>query len=144
MKRGIAIKILLAVLMLAFFAEHCWASSSLSIIIGDKEFHAVLDDNVTVQDIVKHLPLNLSLQRYAGHEYYAELSFRPEFAKERTSHILAGHLYYWDGWNSFVINYEDYDISPYKVVHLGAVDDEISELLRNSAEKINVTVKKAE
>lgn len=56
------------------------------------------------------------------------------------SQIKAGHLYYWGGWNAFVINYEDADISPYKVAHLGEVDGDISEVLRKAADKVTVRV----
>lgn len=84
-------------------------------------------------------PLDLELVRYAGHEYYAELPETPEMSEDTTSHILAGHLYYWDGWNAFVINFEDYDITPYQVVHLGEITDkEIVEYLRDAGNTINV------
>ena len=118
-------------------------ASSITITTGGKEFSAVPDDNVTAREIFSHLPLSLELGRYADHEYSGALNFKPEFAPERTSHILAGHLYYWDGWNVFVINYEDYNISPYKVVHIGTVNDAsgICEYLRGAEDKITVEVK---
>ena len=58
------------------------------------------------------------------------------------SDIKAGHIYYWDGWNAFVINFEDYDISPYKVVHIGEIKSEdISDILKNSGEIIDIEVR---
>ncbi len=99
------------------------------------------DDNSTVREILANLPLDLSLVRYAGHEYYAELPFTPEFDETRTSHILAGHLYYWDGWNAFVINFEDWDITPYQVVHLGEIlSDTVASYLETAPETIQVTL----
>ena len=130
--------------MLVLFTGHSEASPSLSLTLGDKEYHAVLDDNVTVRDIVKHLPLTLDMQRYAGHEYCSDLSFRPEAEQGRTSSLKAGHLYYWEGGNTFVINYKDTDISPYKDVHLGAFSEDISAELMKSEEHINITIKEAE
>lgn len=116
--------------------------NSIVINLDGKNYAAELEDNVTVRDILEGLPLSLDIQRYAGHEYYAELPFRPEFAAERTSHIKAGHLYYWDGWNAFVINYEEYDITPYKVVHLGKINnaDEICAYLRKANDIISINI----
>ena len=142
----IIIKLFLALITLTSIVSSCFASENIAIRIGDNVYSAILENNVTATEIFKHLPLTLELNRYAEHEYYSELPFKPEFARERTSHIKAGHLYYWDGWNAFVINYEDYDISPYKVVHIGTVNDasEIAEYLRGAGEKVNVTVQKGE
>lgn len=124
------------------FAGVSSEKNSITINFDRKSYIAELEDNATVRDILGKMPLSLNMQRYAGHEYYAELSFRPEFAAERTSHIKAGHLYYWDGWNAFVINYEESNISPYKVVHLGRINnaDEICENLRNANEIISVNI----
>ena len=114
---------------------------NMQITIDGTEYEVELDNNVTIDDIVKKLPIELTLTRYAGHEYYSELPFTPSFAKETTSNIKAGHVYYWDGWNAFVINYEDYDISPYQVVHIGEIKSEdVSEMLKNADETIRVSV----
>ena len=113
----------------------------MKVTINNKEYDVVLDDNATTRDILNNLPLELNLVRYAGHEYYSELSFRPTFDKDRTSDIKAGHLYYWDGWNAFVINFEDCNIEPYKVVHLGEITDKsVIELLENGENNIYVKV----
>lgn len=109
--------------------------------INEKEYEVKLDNNKTVKDILSNLPLNLKLSRYAGHEYYSELPFTPTFDQDRTSNIKAGHIYYWDGWNAFVINYKDYDIAPYKVVHIGEIlDTNVSEILNQSDNTINIIV----
>lgn len=115
--------------------------SSMQLTINGTEYEVELDENITTNEIVKKMPLDLTLVRYAGHEYYSELPFTPEFAKETTSNIKAGHVYYWDGWNAFVINYEECDISPYRVVHIGEIKSkDVSEMLRNADEKISVSV----
>ena len=118
--------------------------NSITISFAGKNYTAELEDNSTVRDILKGMPLSLDMQRYAGHEYYAELPFRPEFAAERTSLIQAGHLYYWDGWNAFVINYEESNIEPYKVVHLGKINnaDEICAYLRKANDNVSVNINK--
>ncbi len=128
-----------------FFHAEAYASS-ITITAGDKTFSAVPEDSATAREIFSHLPLSLELSRYADHEYSGALPFKPAFDRKGTSQIKAGCLYYWDGWNVFVINYEDCDISPYKVVHIGTVDDAsgICEYLRGAEEKIRVEVKEAE
>lgn len=116
---------------------------TMNITIGDMTYAVRLDDNETTRDIVENMPLEMSMVRYAGHEYYSELSFTPEFDSNRTSNIKAGNVYYWDGWNAFVINYEDYDISPYKVVHIGEITDAgISQYLSNAEDTIKILVTK--
>ena len=137
-------KFLITLLLVMLFIPYSEAAEKISLKIGDDNFSVEAEDNITAQEIFKNIPLNLKMTRYAGHEYYSELSFRPNFESEKTSHIKAGHLYYWDGWNAFVINYEDCDISPYKVVHIGSVDEaeKVCDLLRNADDKINITVKK--
>ncbi|MBR1777324.1 MAG: hypothetical protein IJ752_01910 [Alphaproteobacteria bacterium] len=113
---------------------------TMKIVLDGKAFNVMLDNNGTTEDILKHLPLTLDMVQYAGHEYYASLPFTPFFDRERTSHILAGHIYYWDGWNAFVINYIDYDIAPYKVVHIGEIADKsVIDVLRQ-AENVSVKV----
>lgn len=114
---------------------------TMHVTINNTDYEVELDSNITVDEIVNKLPLDLTLVRYAEHEYYAELPFTPAFAKETTSNIKAGHLYYWDGWNAFVINFEDYDITPYKVVHIGEIkSSQVSDMLRKADKNINVSV----
>lgn len=157
MKRHIELFVMLAV---SLFAAGCGSSqaaseptetesaavsvgekNTMTITMGDKAYEVILDDNKTTQDIMSHAPLDLSLVRYAGHEYYSELPFTPVFDETRTSEIKAGHVYYWDGWNAFVINYIDWDITPYKVVHIGEiVDKSVTDYLSNAEEHVAVTV----
>lgn len=114
----------------------------MKIIFDGKDYDVILDNNPTVEDIMEKVPIRLSLVRYAGHEYYDELHFRPIQGEEKTSTVLAGHIYYWDGWNAFVINFEDTDISPYKVVHIGEITDKsIIGLLEKSGRNIDIVVK---
>jgi Uncharacterized conserved protein len=45
--------------------------------LDGKEYTATLNDNQTADDILKMLPLELPLQRFAGHEYYCKLPEKP-------------------------------------------------------------------
>lgn len=113
--------------------------NTMKVIINDKSYEVELFDSVTKNEIINMLPLELTLQRYAGHEYYSELPTKPTMDENTTSNIFAGHIYYWDGWNAFVINYEDYDITPYKVVHIGEIKDKsIVDYLRKADKNVKI------
>lgn len=114
----------------------------MTIIIDGKEYKVNLMPSQTLSDILAMRPLELELTRFAGHEYYAELPGTPKEVRETTSQLLAGHLYYWGEGNSFVINFEDYDIAPYKSVHLGEiVGGGVVEYLREAGSKIKIWLK---
>lgn len=103
---------------------------TINLTINGKTYAVKLNDNRTVEYILTMLPLELTLKRYAGHEYYGLLPEKPSIkGVAMTSDVHAGGLYYYDGWNAFTVLYGDAQIDPYKVVHLGdAVDDVISPL----------------
>lgn len=95
----------------------------MNIKIEDKTYEVNLIDGITKDDIVDMLPIDIKLSRFDNHEYSGTLPNKPRNDNNATSDIYAGHIYYWDGWNSFVINYKDLNIAPYKVVHIGEVTD---------------------
>lgn len=114
---------------------------TMKITIAGTEYEVTFEDNKTVKDILANMPLDLSMMRYAEHEYYSELPFTPVFDETRISQIKAGHVYYWDGWNAFVINYVDYDITPYKVVPIGEITaSSINNTLTNADEQVSIQV----
>lgn len=113
----------------------------MTVTLNDIRYSVITNHNITAKNIINKLPLDLTLSRYAEHEYNAELPFVPQNAKETTSDIKAGHIYYWDGWNSFVLNFEDMNISPYKVVDIGRIEsDNIADILRKSGNRIHISV----
>lgn len=113
----------------------------INIIIDNKEYEAELENNNTVKDIMEHLPVEIVMERYANHEFSGKLPFKPASISEKTSNLKAGSLYYWEEGNSFVINYIDYDISPYSSVYLGKFKDlSINDYLENSGNEIFVEI----
>ena len=94
--------------------------------IDGKEYTATLNENRTVEDILDMLPLELTLQRYAGHEYYSSLPKKPSIkGVPMTSDAHAGGIYYYDGWSAFTVLFGDAHIDPFKVVHIGDVNEDI-------------------
>ena len=99
---------------------------SLKLTMGGKDFTVRLNDNQTVKDILTMLPMELTLQRYDGHEYYSSLPEKPSITGiPMTSHAHAGGIYYYDGWNAFTVLFGDAQIAPFKVVHIGDVNEDI-------------------
>jgi hypothetical protein len=116
--------------------------SSMQLVIINKKYEVQLDSNATARDIAARLPLQLTLHRYGGHEYYADLPFRPAAAKERTTLLQAGHLYYWPGGNAFVVNFKAFDTAPYEEVHLGEITDPaVSDILQKSGASVSVEIR---
>ncbi len=140
-------KVLSGLTALALFLAAAPASAReertfVEVSFGGETYAATLETNETARAIAARLPLELTMKRFGGHEFYAELPFRPPLAAERTSKILAGHVYYWDGWNAFVINYIDCDIAPYRVVRVGEIaDPSIREALAKAADTITARVR---
>ena len=117
------------------------SEKTMKLTLNGQEYNVTLNNNSTIDDILKLLPMTLKMQRYAGHEYYASLSETPTIeGVTTTSDIKAGGIYYWDGWNAFVINFEDTNIAPYKVVHVGDINGDIVLELEKSEDTITVNV----
>jgi hypothetical protein len=111
------------------------------ITIDGKEYTAILYDNCTVEDILNMLPLELTLQRYAGHEYYSSLPQKPSIkGVPMTSDAHAGGIYYYDGWNAFTLLFGDVHIAPYKVVHIGDVNEDITTQLAASGATVKAKI----
>ena len=101
-------------------------NQTIKLTFDNRVFTVKLNDNRTVDDLLNMLPLNLTLQRYAGHEYYASLPQKLSIkGVPMTSEAHAGGIYYYDGWSAFTVLFGDAHIAPYKVVHIGDVSEDI-------------------
>ena len=102
---------------------------SIKLTLNGKVYTAVFNDNRTVEDIINMMPMELTLKRYAGHEYYSALPEKPSIKDvPMTSVAHAGDICYFDGWNAFTVLFGDAHIAPYKVVLVGHVNEDISPL----------------
>lgn len=114
---------------------------SMKLTIDGKEYTATLNDNRTVEDILTMLPMELTLQRYAGHEYYSSLPHKPSIkGVPMTSDAHAGGIYYYDGWSAFTVLFGDAHIAPFKVVHIGDVVEDIITPLAAAGETVEAMV----
>lgn len=99
-----------------------------------------LSANVTARSIAEHAPFSIELARYGNEEYQASLPFKPEHGDEATSDVRAGCAYYWEGWNALVLNFENRDISPYKVTPVGEVVGNSSSALRAAGKTVHISL----
>ena len=82
----------------------------MNIVIDGTSYAAAFDDNDTARDIAALAPIDMTMTRFDGHEYYADMPQRPRTSgAAQTSHLDAGHLYYWAAGNAFVINFKEYE-----------------------------------
>ena len=108
-------------------------------LIDGKEFHANMVDNDITREVAKHLPFKASYNRYTEHEYYTRLPF-PTSDKNCVKETLAhkNEIWYFGGWNAFTILFGDCDTSPFEVVKLGKVEENVIPILKNNKESIEI------
>lgn len=99
---------------------------SIKLTLDGKEYTVTLNDNRTAEEILNMLPMELTLQRYADHEYYSSLPKKPSIkGVPMTSDAHAGGIYYYDGWSAFTVLFGDAHIAPFEVVHIGDVNEDV-------------------
>jgi hypothetical protein len=114
---------------------------ALKLTIDGKIYTATLNDNQAVKDILNMLPIKLTLQRYAGHEYYGRLSKKPSIkGVQMTSDAHAGGIYYFDGWGAFTVLYGDAHIAPFEVAHIGDVNEDIISSLISAGDTVEAII----
>lgn len=107
--------------------------------VDDKVFHANMIENDITKEIVKHLPFKASYHRYTEHEYYTRLPFKTSdrnCKKETFAH--KNEIWYFGGWNAFTILFGDCDTTPFEVVKLGEVVEDVIPVLKDNNEVIKI------
>lgn len=118
---------------------------NMKIQINNTDYDVVIDDSQIANEIFNELPEEMQLSEFANHEYVGNLDFTPMPPEDQTSILDAGHIYYWAPGNAFVINYAEYDISPYESVHIGEfVDKTVCDILQNSDDVITIHIVKGD
>lgn len=109
--------------------------------MNGKEYTVQTEESTTLKMIEEMLPLKLQMKRNHDVEFVGELPGRPVNDGRKISEIRPNGVYYYEGWNVLCLNYRDGNISPYDITYLGTADDpELSEVLKNAEDQIEVTV----
>jgi hypothetical protein len=109
--------------------------------LDGKEYTVTLNDNRTLEDILNMLPMELTLKRYAGHEYYSSLPQKPSInGVTMTSDAHAGGIYYYDGWSAFTVLFDDAHIGPFEVVHIGDVNEDVISQLAAASDTVEAKI----
>ena len=89
--------------------------------INNVEYKLNLENNDTVKDLLKNLPLSLSMTELNGNEYYAYLDFNLKTNSENVKTIKTGDVMLF-GNNCIVVFYESFNTS-YSYTKIGHIDN---------------------
>ena len=112
-------------------------TESVKATINDKEFNIILEDNKTVKELMKMLPLEVLMNELNGNEKYYYLEKTLPTDSKRVEKIQTGDVMLF-GNNCLVIFYESFKTS-YSYTRIGRIEN-IKDL-KNSLGKGNVIVK---
>lgn len=107
--------------------------------IDGKVYHADMIDNPLVEQIAAMCPFEQNYKRYTEHEYYTTLLQETSQAGcklETMAH--KNEIWYFHGWNAFTILFCDCNTSPFQVVHLGNIIEDVTEQLKHSGETVRI------
>lgn len=111
----------------------------LMIALNGQQYEASLSDNEAVRQLAAQLPLDTVFKRSGDHEFFSRLTRGIDVRElKNTSNIQRNGIYYFDGWNALSFVYKDMNIAPYRVVLLGAFEDDICGTLENAKSEIPV------
>ena len=112
-------------------------TESMTATINDKEFNIILEDNKTVKELMKMLPLEVLMNELNGNEKYYYLEKTLPTDSKRVEKIQTGDVMLF-GNNCLVIFYESFKTS-YSYTRIGRIEN-IKDL-KDSLGKGNVIVK---
>lgn len=111
---------------------------NIKITIGDNSLTATLYDNPTTRDFISLLPLDLTLEDYAGTE---KISYLPEKLSTEDAPSgfdpSVGDITYYAPWGNLAIFYKDFGYAN-GLINLGRIDRGIEEF--NKAGSLNVKI----
>lgn len=96
-------------------------SDKIKITIDSKVFIATLDENDTVKELKKMLPLTLNMNELNGNEKYFNFSHNLPTNSSKPKTIHSGDLMIW-GSNTLVLFYKTFS-TPYSYTKIGHIDD---------------------
>lgn len=114
--------------------------SKITITINNKNFTATLENNETTKELVKELPLEITMSELNGNEKYYYMSSSLPTDSKRVGKIKTGDIMLY-GSDCLVIFYDSFS-TPYSYTRIGKIDNPDS--LKNVVGKksIEVTINK--
>lgn len=94
----------------------------IKITIGDNVLNATLNDNPSTRDFIKLLPLNISLEDYAGTEkiFYLKEKLSVD-SSTKGYEPKAGDITYYSPWGNVAIFYKNFGYAN-GLIHLGTIE----------------------
>ena len=108
----------------------------IKVIIDDKEYSLVLEDNDTTRELLENLPLNIKMDELNGNEKYVYMDKDYPTSSINPKHINKGDVMLY-GNNCLVIFYKSFDTS-YSYTRIGHIE-KLEDLRSDS---INVRLEK--
>ena len=112
-------------------------NKTIQIQIGSRTFQATLEDNPTVEEFIKQLPLEIELEELNGNEKFYRFNERFPTSDTKPKMIHTGDLMLYSG-SYFVLFYKDFNTN-YSYTRLGKIEN-IEGLLEAVGES-NIRVK---
>lgn len=98
-----------------------WIEGNATLSINGKEYNIVFENNQTVNELLSHFPLTLSMSELNGNEYYEYLDFNLKTNSESVKKIKAGDVMLY-GDNCLVIFYKSFNTS-YSYTKIGHINN---------------------
>ena len=108
--------------------------NSIKIVINDLEYNINLENNETVNELLKVLPIDTNMNELDGNEYYTYLDYELPTNSYRPKNITKGDVMLY-GNNCLVIFYKSFDTN-YSYTKIGHIDD-LPDLNNNNI-KVNI------
>lgn len=96
-------------------------NTEVKVIINNKEYKAILEDNETVSKLMELLPIEYNMNELNGNEKYAYLDGSLPTNSYRPNHIDAGDVMLY-GSDCLVVFYKSFDTS-YSYTKIGHIED---------------------
>ncbi len=107
--------------------------------INDMEYLADMIDSDLVEQLAALCPFEANYKSYQQHEYFTKLPGElNDDGCQLTTKAVKNKLYFFKKWNSFAIAFDDANISPNSLVHIGDFEEDVSEYLNTRGRNVHV------
>ena len=122
----------------ACFLTSTTMAQKIKITIGTQELTATLEDNKTTRDFIALLPLDLSLEDYAGTEKVSNLPKRLSTQGAPSgSDAIAGDITYYAPWGNLAIFYKDFRYAE-GLITLGHINESLEPLTASASFQVKI------